>query len=389
MYFEFMNKTKLCIGKNALDHLDYECNQYQMSHPLVLTDDVLYQLHYIDYLKKHLSLSYSLYTHIPIDSSIHIVEEITDFYMKEKCDGIIAVGGGSVLDTAKGVCLMLCQQCDSIEDIMGFEEAPKGKAIPFFAIPTTSGTGSEATCVAVISHPEKEIKLEIISQHIQSDVAFLDPFFTKNLPIKTTVSTAIDALTHAIESYTCLGKNPLSDAYATSAMNMITQNILKVIDEPHNEDIRCQLALASYVAGSAFSNSMVGIVHAIGHALGAVCHISHGDAMGMLLLPCMRYNMSKNKHIYDDLLLYFHQKRLYTKTPDEQLSYECLHFIENLLKTLHDKTKLPIHLNEVIDLKSHIDEITEKAFNDGALIVNNCYVQYQDIIDILEGKYGY
>ena len=119
MYFEFMNKTKLCIGKNALDHLDYECNQYPMSHPLVLTDDVLYQLHYIDYLKKHLSLSYSLYTHIPIDSSIHIVEEIKDFYMKEKCDGIIAVGGGSVLDTAKGVCLMLCQQCDSIEDIMG------------------------------------------------------------------------------------------------------------------------------------------------------------------------------------------------------------------------------------------------------------------------------
>lgn len=134
---------------------------------------------------------------------------------------------------------------------------------------------------------------------------------------------------------------------------------------------------------------MVGIVHAIGHALGAVCHISHGDAMGMLLLPCMRYNMSKNKHIYDDLLLYFHQKRLYAKTPDEQLSYECLHFIENLLKALHDKTKLPIHLNEVIDLKSHIDDITEKAFNDGALIVNNCYVQYQDIIDILEGKYGY
>lgn len=389
MYFEFMNKTKLCIGKNALDHLDYECNQYQISHPLVLTDDVLYQLHYIDYLKKHLSLSYSLYTHIPIDSSIHIVEEIKDFYMKEKCDGIIAVGGGSVLDTAKGVCLMLCQQCDSIEDIMGFENAPKGNSIPFFAIPTTSGTGSEATCVAVISHPEKEIKLEIISQHIQSDVAFLDPFFTKNLPIKTTVSTAIDALTHAIESYTCLGKNPLSDAYATSAMKMITQNILKVIDEPHNEDIRCQLALASYVAGSAFSNSMVGIVHAIGHALGAVCHISHGDAMGMLLLPCMRYNMSKNKHIYDDLLLYFHQKRLYAKTPDEQLSYECLHFIENLLKALHDKTKLPIHLNEVIDLKSHIDDITEKAFNDGALIVNNCYVQYQDIIDILEGKYGY
>lgn len=389
MYFEFMNKTKLCVGKGALQQLNYECQQYDMKHPLVLTDQVLYDLHYIDYLNRYLSLPYSLYKDIPTDSSIHTVEDIRDFYLKEKCDGFIALGGGSVLDTAKGVYLMISQNCQSIEEIMGFEDLPKGQDIPFFAIPTTSGTGSEATCVAVISHPEKEVKLEIISQHIQSDVAFLDPHMTRHLPLKTTASTAIDALTHAIEAYTCLGKNPLSDAYAMTAMNLISQNIFKVIEKPQDEDIRSQIALASYLAGSAFSNSMVGVVHAIGHALGAVCHIPHGDAMSMLLVPCMRYNLSQKAHLYDDLLLYLNEKKLYAQTTDDQLSEAAINVIANILKTLHEEVKLPISLNSIDHLENSIHEIADKAFNDGALIVNCCHVQYQDIIDILEGHYGY
>ena len=389
MYFEFVNKTKVCAGKNALSQLEYECQQYHMKHPLILTDHVLYQLKYVDILTKHLSLSYSLYTDIPVDSSIHTIEDITDYYLKEKCDGLIALGGGSVLDTAKGVYLMLSQECESIEDILGFEDLKLGKDVPFFAIPTTSGTGSEATCVAVVSHPEKKVKLEIISQHIQSHVAFLDPVLTQNLPLKTTASTGIDALTHAIEAYTCSQKNPISDAYAILAIQTISQNILKVVENPKDEDIRLNLALASYEAGCAFSNSMVGIVHAIGHALGAVCHIAHGDAMSMLLLPCMRYNLDVNNDLYGDLLLYLGQKDLYSHTPKDQLGQKAIDYIASLLQTLHDQTNLPISLESIENLKEHIDEVIEKALNDGALIVNNKYANKQDIRNILEGHYGY
>ncbi|MEG0367729.1 MAG: iron-containing alcohol dehydrogenase, partial [Coprobacillus sp.] len=153
MYFEFVNKTKVCAGKNALDQLEYECLQYHIQKPLILTDDVLYELKYVDQITRHLSLDYALFTHIPVDSSIHVVKDIHDYYQKENCDGIIALGGGSVLDTAKGVYLLLSQETNHIEDIMGYEDIKKGKAIPFFTIPTTSGTGSEATCVAVISDP--------------------------------------------------------------------------------------------------------------------------------------------------------------------------------------------------------------------------------------------
>ena len=302
---------------------------------------------------------------------------------------MIALGGGSVLDTAKGVYLMLSQECESIEDILGFEDLKLGKDVPFFAIPTTSGTGSEATCVAVVSHPEKQVKLEIISQHIQSHVAFLDPVLTQNLPLKTTASTGIDALTHAIEAYTCSQKNPISDAYAILAIQTISQNILKVVENPKDENIRLNLALASYEAGCAFSNSMVGIVHAIGHALGAVCHIAHGDAMSMLLVPCMRYNLEVNKDLYGDLLLYLGQKELYSQTPQEQLGQKAIDYIASLLQTLHEKTNLPISLESIENLNEHIDEVIEKALNDGALIVNNKYANKQDIRNILEGHYGY
>lgn len=387
MYFEFMNKTKLCVGDYALTQLQYECEQHHMKHPLILTDKTLYQLKYTHFITKNISIPYSIFTDIPVDSSIYTVEEIYHYYQEENCDGIIAIGGGSVLDTAKGTYLMLSQQCHSIEDILGFEVIKKGKDIPFFAIPTTSGTGSEATSVAVIHDPQKNVKLETISQYIQSDVAFIDPLLTQNLPLRTTAATGIDALVHAIEAYTCSGKNIMSDIYASTAITLISKNLLKVIDQPKNKDIRCQLALASYIAGGAFSNSMVGIVHAIGHALGAVCHIPHGEAMSMLLIPCMRFNLSKNKDLYGELLLYLDKKK-YAQTHSEQLGEETISYLQNLLMTLHKETKLPIRLDGVSSLKNHIDEIADKALNDGALLVNERYVNKKDIIDILGGLYG-
>lgn len=389
MYFEFMNKTKICAGKQALTQLDYECQQYGMTHPLVLTDETLNQLHYLNNIKKNLSLPFEVFTHIPVDSSVYVIEEIRDFYLQHQCVGIIAMGGGSVLDSAKGVYLLLSQDCDSFEDILGFECLNKGKDIPFFAIPTTSGTGSEATCVAVVSHPKKQVKLEIISQHVQSDVAFLDPIMTKKLPLSTTVSTAIDALTHAIEAYTCSQKNVISDAYASVSMKLIYQNILSVIQHPQDEQVRTELALASYLAGGAFSNSMVGLVHAIGHALGAVCHIPHGHAMSLLLISCMNFNLQRHPHLYDDLLLYFGEKKLYASTDEDQLSHKAIEVLVQLLQTLHQDAHLPISLQFVDGLKTHLDEIAEKALNDGALLVNCTYVTKKDIIDILEGQYEY
>lgn len=388
-YFEFVNKTKLIAGKHALEQLNYQCQQYCMTYPLILTDEVLIEVSVYSQCIKHLSLPYITYSHIPVDSFIHIVQDIVNLYKDNNCNGIIAIGGGSVLDTAKGVYLMLSQEVSSFENIIGFENLKKGKDIPFFAIPTTSGTGSEATSVAVISNPDKGIKMEIISEFMQFDVAFIDPKTTLNLPLKTTASCAIDALTHAIEAYTCSGKNPVSDVYAITAIKLIVENIYQVIHDPKDKEARLALAVASYNAGCAFSNSMVGIVHGIGHALGAVCHIPHGDAMSMLLVPSMKFNKDQCKDLYGELLLYIGGSELYARTSKEKRADKTIECIETLLHQLHIITKLPISLLSIDDLKNYIDEIIEKAMNDGAMIVNEKYVDYQDVIDILGGYYGY
>lgn len=388
-YFEFVNKTKIIAGINALEQLNFECQQYHMTYPLILTDQTLIKVKTVSTCLKYLSSPYLIYSNIPMDSSTDTVNEIVQLYKDNHCNGVIAIGGGSVLDTAKGVYLILSQNVNCFDDIVGFENLKKGLDIPFFAIPTTSGTGSEATSVAVISNHLKNVKMEIISQFMQFDIAFLDPHTTLTLPLKTTASCAIDALTHAIEAYSCSGKNPISDIYAANAIKMIIDNIDSVVNDPKDKIARNNLAIASYLAGCAFSNSMVGIVHGIGHALGAVCHIPHGEAMSMLLVPCLKFNKEMCQDIYGELLLYIGGSELYASTPKNKRADKMIECVETLLHGLNAKTKLPISLLEINDLKSHVDEIVEKSMNDGAMIVNQKYVDYQDVIDILGGNYGY
>ena len=141
----------------------------------------------------------------------------------------MAVGGGSVLDTAKGVRLLISQGDDNLLDLMGCECLTKETHIPFVAIPTTAGTGSEATSVAVIRNPELNIKMEYISQQLMPDVAILDPKMTKTLPPRITASTGMDTLCHAIEAFSCLQKNPLSDAYAAQAIELVRDYLLKAV----------------------------------------------------------------------------------------------------------------------------------------------------------------
>lgn len=388
-YFEFVNRTKLIAGVDALDQLDFECEQYDISKAMIITDQTLVKIKTIDLVTKKLTIPYIIYSDIPVDSSTYVIENIVKNYKDNHCNGIIAVGGGSVIDSAKGAFLMISQKTNHFEDIVGFEILKKVDEIPFFVIPTTSGTGSEATAVAVISNPDKNIKMEIISEHMQPHVALIDSHMTLSLPLKTTASTAVDALTHAIEAYSCSGKNPISDIYATSAIQMIFNNINKVISNPKDKQGRLALAVASYNAGCAFSNSMVGVVHGIGHALGAVCHIPHGDAMSMLLVPCMKFNLDVCHDLYGELLLYVGGSDLYASTPKDKRAIKTIECIETLQHELHNQTHLPISLLDIDNLNESMDMIVEKAMNDGAMIVNAKNVTKQDILDILGGHYGY
>ena len=228
----------------------------------------------------------NVYDNVPVDSDYKIVDEAAKIYRQKNCDSIIAIGGGSVIDTAKGANIVASLGGDTLLDYEGFS-AVKRKLNPLVVIPTTAGTGSEMTLVAVIADPDRKIKMLFVSYFVLPDLAVLDPRMTKTLPDFLTASTAMDAMTHACEAYYCLEKNPLSDSFALRAIRIVSENLLKVIKNPADMEGRLALANASTMAGASFSNSMVGMVHNLGHTIGAICHVPHGTAMSIFCLTAL------------------------------------------------------------------------------------------------------
>lgn len=389
-YFEFHNPVKVLSGINAIEHIPYELKNLGVKNPAILTDKTLRKLGQVDLILnvlKEWKIDVNLIIDdIPVDSSVEAVNKIARDYKENCCDSIIAIGGGSVIDTAKGVNLVVSKGAENLLDYMGVN-AIEGKLNPLIVVPSTAGTGSEATLVSVISNPDKQIKMEYISYNLVPDVAVLDPAMTISLPKKITASTAIDALTHSIEAYTCLQKNPVSDAYSTSSIKMIIENIDKVIKNGKDEQARLAMATGSFMAGVAFSNSMVGIIHAIGHALGSVSYVAHGDAMAILLVPCMEFNKDKIGHYYGELLLYVGGPEIYASTPVEERGNKTIELIKILLKDLNKNAGLPITLREAKVSKNDFNRIAEVAINDGATITNPVEVTYEAVIKILNEAY--
>ena len=390
-YYEFQNSAKILSGKFALENIPLELKMLNAKRPLFLSDDTLNKIGTVkivlDAIEKQDDVVVGeQFTNIPPNSDLDLIKRIVNIYKEANCDSIIALGGGSVIDTAKGVRMVLSQNVEDINELMGAEILTYGKHIPFVAIPTTSGTGSEVTAVAVILDKLRQIKMEFISYYLLPDVAVIDPRMTETLPKKIAASTGMDALCHAIEAYTCLQKNPMSDAYAISAIKLIGENLIDSVEKDKKE-AKIAMENASMMAGVSFSNSMVGLVHAIGHALGGVCHVPHGNAMNILLPYCMEYNMDKIGEEYVRILLYLAGEDVYLNTKKENRGEKLVDIIEEMKERLNKLTGIPITLKEAGVKEEDLNEVAKKAINDGAIIVNPKEARYEDVLNILRKAY--
>ena len=384
LFYEFQNSTKIVSGKNSIANIPAELGFFNSKRPLLISDAVLNKIGTVEKISKSLKdgnieIGYT-YTEVPQDSDLEVINKLCKIYKENNCDSIVAVGGGSVIDTAKGVRMLISQNVQDINDLMGNEILKYGIHVPFIVIPTTAGTGSEVTLVAVIEDKIKNVKMEFISYFLLPDVAILDPKMTVSLPKKATASTGMDALCHAIEAYSCIQKNPMSDSYAISAISLIRDNLLNAVENGNDEEARLNMANASLMAGVAFSNSMVGLVHAIGHSLGAICHIPHGDAISILLPYVMEYNLDKCEENYAKLLFFFGTEEEYMNTPKEKRAEKLIEKVRNMINDLHEKTGLPNKL-EISD--EEIEKVAKTAINDGAIIVSPKKADYEDIVEIL------
>jgi len=386
-YYEFYNPVKINAGENALETIPYELEQMNAHKALIVTDAGIKKAGLLKIVLDSFSQSNleigAIFDKTPPDSALHIVNEIAEIFQKKNCDSIIAIGGGSVIDTAKAVNIVVSEGTNDIKQFMGADRL-KSPQKPYIVIPTTAGTGSEVTLVAVINDTENNVKLPFTSYLLMPKLAVLDPRMTLSLPAKFTAATGMDALTHAVEAYTCLQKNPMSDAYATAAIKLIGENLIKTVNKGKDTKLRFAMANASLMAGAAFSNSMVGAVHAIGHACGGVAHVPHGIAMSILLPFVMQYNMDVLEELYAELLLPLGGAEKYAKTFASQRAAKTVELIIELRKTLHKKAALPINLKSAGVKKEQFEEIAHTALNDGAMLPNPKDLGNKEVLNILE-----
>lgn len=212
-------------------------------------------------------------------------------YGENHCDFLIALGGGSPIDTAKAIGFMTTSGGKISDYMKKVIDTP----VPYLvAIPTTAGTGSEATQFTIISDTENNVKMLLAGPSILPAVAIVDPAFTMTAPPKVTAATGVDALTHAIEAYTSRKAQPLSDVFALSAIRRIHQNLPICFKDGKNEDARMQMSLGALEAGIAFNNASVTIVHGMSRPIGALFHIAHGVSNAVLLTACMEFAIQEN-----------------------------------------------------------------------------------------------
>ena len=387
-YYEFFCPVKVIAGNAALEHIPFELATLGAKKPLIITDKGVRANGLLTPIESAFTEAdakiAAIFDNVPPDSSLQTVRDVAKMYRDNGCDAILAVGGGSVIDTAKATNILVSEGGDDLLKYSGAHNLPKPLK-PFFVIPTTSGTGSEVTMVAVVSDTEKNVKLPFASYYLMPHAAILDPRMTQTLPPHLTAMTAMDALTHAVEAYTCLAANPISDAYATGAIKKVSQNLFKVLESPEDAQGRLELAQASTMAGIAFSNSMVGLVHSLGHALGAVAHLPHGLCMNLFLPYVLEYNKEVNGNKISELLLPLAGADIYAQTPANQRADKAIATILTMRDRLFSLTKLPRNLRETGKVtEAQLDDVAEKALNDGSIIFNPKEASLKDLRAILQ-----
>lgn len=231
---------------------------------------------------------YVVFDELPAEPTCDQAQTVIDAFKAERTDFIIAVGGGSVMDIAKLASVLASDTC-TVRDLLD-NPGLAGKCMPLLMIPTTAGTGSEATPNSIVAVPEKELKVGIVNDAMIADYVILDGEMIKNLPAKIAASTGVDALAHAIECYTSRKANPFSDTFALEALDRILNNIERACDDPEDLDAKNSMLIAAFYAGVAITASGTTAVHALSYPLGGRYHIPHGVSNAMLLVPVMRFN---------------------------------------------------------------------------------------------------
>ena len=303
-------------------------------------------------------IPYEIYSEIKPNPTVTNVKQGVEAFKASGADCIIAIGGGSSMDTAKGIGIV--SNNPEFSDIVSLEGcAPtKHKSVPIIALPTTAGTGAEVTINYVIIDEEKQKKMVCVDPNDIPAVAIIDAELMYSLPKSLTAATGMDALTHAIEGYITKGAWALSDMFEIEAIRMINENLVTAVEEPRNPKGREGMALAQYVAAQAFSNVDLGLVHGMAHPMGALFDIPHGVANALLLPTIMEFNMPKCIEKFGVIARTMGVDTT-GMTPEEAAQAAC-----DAVRALAIKVGIPQHLTDLGIQESDIPALSAQAITD-------------------------
>ena len=300
--YSLLNVGKIVAGVGCIGTVKDFAAEYDVKKVLIVTDQGVWNAGLVEKPKQILTeagVAVEIINNTPPEPTSEHVSEIFALAARTGCEAVIGIGGGSAMDVAKITAIMLANPL-TIKDLLGGAPIPK-RGVPTLMIPTTAGTGAEATQNAIFLVPELESKVGIVSSKMVPDWAILDPELTVGLPPAITASTGMDALCHAIECFISKKANPLSDTYALRAVRLICRSIRTAYREGKNIDARHDMLLGSFFGGMCIASSSTTAVHALAYPLGGKFHIPHGLSNAVLLPYVMEFNLDAAEAKFSEL----------------------------------------------------------------------------------------
>lgn len=365
----FYVKTRIITGSDSIEYL----HELTDKTVWIICDGFLETSGGLDYVKKHINNSnrVQVYTDVIPDPPMDAILSGIQCMSGVKPDVVIALGGGSAIDTAKGI-------------LFFSQKSGLARVECFIAIPTTSGTGSEVTSVTVITDTKAKVKYPVKSSEIAPDIAILDPAFTLSVPHAVTANTGIDVLTHAMEAYVAKDATICSDAMAEKSVQLVVEYLPKCCQELTNPHFREIMHHASTMAGMAFDIAGLGLNHSIAHQIGAQFHMPHGMANGMLLPHVIAFNSG---HDLTACAKYAHLARIIGVVNNMCPDFQAVAELRETYAQLLDQLKIPRSLTafgltekEVLPL---VDAIAEQALKDICMAANPCPATQEDVAQIV------
>jgi alcohol dehydrogenase class IV len=347
---------------------------------LLVTDENLLKLswaHKVGASLEQAGLPHEMFCDVSPNPRDHEIMEGAQFAMQHGCDCIVAVGGGSVLDAAKGIGIVVANG-RHILAFEGVDNVPRPGA-PLICIPTTAGSSADVSQFCIVNDTQNQVKIAIVSKTMVPDAALIDPQTTVSMDRGLTAHTGLDALTHAMEAYVSNASSPMTDLHALEAVRLISASLGKAIDEPHEIAHREKMMLGSLYAGLAFSNAILGAVHSMAHSLGGFLDLPHGLCNALLLEHVVMYNFHAAAQRYTDI-----GRAMGARIPEGEDEEAVRGTVVRAIREFKERVGVRGGLRDLGVRPEDIEALAEKAVNDPCLLTNPEKADVDDIANIYQ-----